>query len=297
MPHTWSRRALLSGLGGIAALAAPGIIRPAQAAGLLEKVKAAGVLRIGIADNIPWSRLNPDGTLTGVAPTIVQAIAKRLGIPKVEASVAGYALLVPGLNANRWDIIGASLAITPERCAQVLFSDPIYRDSQLHEWIGYLPGTIPVLPKTYGDLARNYEQIGMPSGSMVPYMEKAIAAVKGKARIVQFNDAQLMIEGLKAKHVPIVTSDTQTMHLLKEKMGGFEIAAVDSGVAFRGSGIAFRKEDADFREVFVKEQREINKTGFGFQVLKDFNIVYDENAMAMTGDEACALKDVPYDKL
>ena len=102
MSHLWSRRGVLGALGGAAAVgAAPGFVRPAKAAGLWDKVKAAGLLRIGIADNIPWSKLNPDGTMTGIAPLTVYAVAKRMGIQKVEGIIATYADLIPGLNAGQ----------------------------------------------------------------------------------------------------------------------------------------------------------------------------------------------------
>jgi hypothetical protein len=61
------------------------------------------------------------------------------------------------------------------------------------------------------------------------------------------------------------------------------------GAPNRGSGGAFRKEDADFRDAFVVEQRALRKSGEIAKILKEFDFVYDEQYMNISGDEACKL--------
>ena len=79
MSHRWSRREVLAGIA--ATVGATVLVRSAAAQGTLAKVKSQGVLKIGIADNLPWSKLNPDGSLTGIAPLTVKAVVTKLGIP------------------------------------------------------------------------------------------------------------------------------------------------------------------------------------------------------------------------
>jgi polar amino acid transport system substrate-binding protein len=291
MSILWTRRRVMGVAAGIGAmaLAAPALAQGTTAQGALARVKAAGVLKIGIADNIPWSKLNPDGSLTGIAPLTVMAVAKRLGIPKVEAIVATYGQLVPGLNAGRWDMIGASLTISPERCAQVIFTDPFYRADE-SQWSGYLSSVVKEPPKSFVELAKSFDRVGMTSGTaQLPFMQRAIETAGSKTEVVQFTDPQLLVEGLTTKRVPIVTADQKTMELLKKQRGGFEIAPIDSGQPNRGSGGAFRKEDADFRDAFIKEQRELRKSGEIQKILAEFNYQYDEKFMAISGDDACKL--------
>lgn len=288
MSNLWTRRTVI---GAMAAAGATAFVRPAAAEGLLARLKTAGVLKIGIADNIPWSKLNPDGTLTGIAPLTVEAVAKRLGIAKVEATVGSYGQLVPGLLAGRWDMVGASLTISPERCEQVLFVDPFYRGDET-TYAGYLAGTYKPteLPKSIVDIAKRFDRIGISSGSAeLPYWQKAMEIAGTKPEMVQFTDPQLMIEGLLTKRVPIVSADSKTMQLLQKTRGGFEITPVDSLHPNRGSGGAVRKEDADFREQFVKEQRELKKSGEIKKILAEFGYEYDEKFMNISGDEACKL--------
>jgi polar amino acid transport system substrate-binding protein len=286
MSHRWSRREVLAGIG--ATVGATVLVRPAAAQGTLAKVKSQGVLKIGIADNLPWSKLNPDGSLTGIAPLTVKAVVAKMGIPKIDATVVGYGQLIPGLLAGRWDMVGASLTITTERCSQVIYSDPFYRALEL-EWAGWLPGTVPNPPKSFVEMGQRFERIGITNGSMVPYMQRAIETAGKKAELVQFTDPQLLIEGLLTKRVPIVTADRQTMQTLQKARGGFEIGPVDSGAPNRGSGGAFRKEDVDFRDAFVAEQRALRKSGEIAKILKEFDYVYDEKFMNISGDDACKL--------
>ncbi len=282
----WTRRGVLAVAGAAA------IVRPAAAdRGALAKLKQQGSIRIGIANNMPWSTLNPDGTLIGIAPTLVRAVVERMGIPKIEAFVAAYGELVPGLQAGRWDMIGASLTISPDRCKQVLFCDPFYRKDET-QWIGYLPGTVKDPPKSFTELGAAFSLIGISKGSAeLPYLQQGIEAAgrKDKVEIAQFSDTPLLYEGLTAKRVPIVTSDAKTMQLLKSQRGGIEIAPVDSGHPNRGSGGAFRLDDTDLRDAFVAEFRALKKSGEVAKILKQHDFEYDEKFMNISGEQACAL--------
>ncbi|MGD9894416.1 MAG: transporter substrate-binding domain-containing protein [Dehalococcoidia bacterium] len=286
MSRLWTRRGVM---GVMAAAGATAFVRPAAADGLLAKVKAAGVLKIGIADNIPWSKLNPDGSLTGIAPLTVIAVAKQLGIPKIEATVGTYGQLVPGLLAGRWDMVGASMTISPERCAQVLFVDPFYRGDE-SQYVGYLAGAAKEKPKSFVDVVKMFDKVGINSGSAeLPYWQRAMETAGKKVEMVQFTDPQLAVEGLKTGRVPVITNDSKTMQLMQKQQGGFEIAPVDSGHPTRGSAGAFRKEDQDFRVAFVAEQRELKKSGEIKKILAEFGYEYDERFMNLSGDEACKL--------
>ncbi|MGX9576999.1 transporter substrate-binding domain-containing protein, partial [Mesorhizobium sp. f-mel] len=52
-------------------------------------------------------------------------VLKKMGTTKVEAVVTDWGSLVPGLQAGRFDIITGGMWIKPERCRNVLFSEPI----------------------------------------------------------------------------------------------------------------------------------------------------------------------------
>ena len=85
-----------------------------------------GVVRIGIANEVPYGYEGEDGEPTGEAPELAKAILAELGIDEVEATVVEFGSLIPGLLADQYDMIAAGMFINPERAEQVLFSDPDY---------------------------------------------------------------------------------------------------------------------------------------------------------------------------
>src|SRR5215831_3793445 len=127
MSKGWTRRCVVA-LSGVA-LAGPAAIMTsstlAQGSGLLARLQASKKVRVGLANQLPFSALTPDGTLIGVAPTLSQMIMNRLGITDIEGFIGGYGELVPGMLAGRWDFISSCLTVTQPRCQQVAYSDPI----------------------------------------------------------------------------------------------------------------------------------------------------------------------------
>ncbi len=285
----WSRRTVLGT--ALAGLGAATIIRPSAAAdnGLLAKLRGDGVIKIGVANNMPWSTLNPDGTLDGIAPSIVKVVVGRLGIPKVEAAVASYGELVTGMLAGRWDMIGASLTISPERCKQVIYADPFYRKDE-SQWVCYLKSEVANPPKSYTDVGARFASFGaLRGGAENSYLQAA--ADKGmKGTMVQFPDPDLALEGVLTKRIPIFIIDEKSAHLLHAKRPtAFEIAPVDPEHPNRGSGGAFRKGDPDLHAAFVTEFRAIKKSGECAEILKKFGFEYDAKFMEISGEEACSL--------
>src|SRR5690606_34180458 len=61
--------------------------------------------------------------------------------------------LIPGLRASRFDLIAAGMYITPERCKQVLFTDPHY---QLPDTLLVKTGN-PKNLRSYADIANDPE--------------------------------------------------------------------------------------------------------------------------------------------
>ena len=65
MDSAWPRRRVLKTMAALGGLAVPftAIVSGARAAGLLERLKSAGTIKVGLANQPPYSGLNPDGTL------------------------------------------------------------------------------------------------------------------------------------------------------------------------------------------------------------------------------------------
>ncbi|WP_406859377.1 ectoine/hydroxyectoine ABC transporter substrate-binding protein EhuB [Streptomyces sp. HUAS MG47] len=130
-----SRRRLLTraaALGGLLAVSGPlaacsrtevGTGAPAGDADLLAKLRKQGHVRVGFAGEAPYG-FQDGSELAGEAPTLHREIFKALGIGELKPTLTEFGALIPGLLAGRFDVVSAGMAITPERCAKVIFSEP-----------------------------------------------------------------------------------------------------------------------------------------------------------------------------
>ncbi|MFB7365951.1 ectoine/hydroxyectoine ABC transporter substrate-binding protein EhuB [Streptomyces hydrogenans] len=130
-----SRRNLLSRaavLGGLLTVSAPlvacsrtepGTGAPGGDADLLAALRKRGHVRVGFAGEAPYG-FQDGGELAGEAPTLHREIFTALGIPELRPTLTEFGALIPGLLAGRFDVVSAGMAITPERCAKVAFSEP-----------------------------------------------------------------------------------------------------------------------------------------------------------------------------
>jgi len=99
-----------------------------EAAKVLPNVKRAGgngVLRFATNGNMAPFAYVKDGRLVGYDIEIVMAVADKLGL-KLELINVDLSAIIPSLVANRSDMAGCGITVTPERAQSVLFSDPHY---------------------------------------------------------------------------------------------------------------------------------------------------------------------------
>lgn len=89
----------------------------------LETLQEQGTVTVGFAGEAPYS-FEEGGELTGATVALHREIFSNLGIETVEGVNADFGALIPGLQANRFDVVSAGMSILPERCEQAAFSDP-----------------------------------------------------------------------------------------------------------------------------------------------------------------------------
>ena len=73
----------------------------------------------------PFSALGSDGKLKGFDIDIANAVCAKLGVACVFVQT-GFDAMIPALRAKKFDVIVASMSITPERLKAVDFSDKYY---------------------------------------------------------------------------------------------------------------------------------------------------------------------------
>lgn len=99
----------------------------ALAATVPEEYRKKGSIAVGLEYNFPpFTYFQQDQkTLTGVDSAVIAELGKRLGIPFtiVEGNLDS---MVPGLEANRYDVFWSSISESPQRLKQLTFVDYAY---------------------------------------------------------------------------------------------------------------------------------------------------------------------------
>jgi polar amino acid transport system substrate-binding protein/arginine/ornithine transport system substrate-binding protein len=104
------------------------VLAPALAAALFSAgfAHAADTVRVGVEGNYPpFSQVAADGTLSGFDIDIANALCAKMEVT-CEMVQQEWDGMIPALNAQKFDMIVASMSITDKRKEVVDFSDPYY---------------------------------------------------------------------------------------------------------------------------------------------------------------------------
>ena len=94
---------------------------------LQDRIDAGETIRIGFA-NIPlWGYPNEDGDADGFTNDIAIEVLASMGLTNIEPVVGDWGGLIPGLKAERFDLITGGMYVLESRCENVSFSEPVAR--------------------------------------------------------------------------------------------------------------------------------------------------------------------------
>ncbi|MDZ4233033.1 MAG: transporter substrate-binding domain-containing protein, partial [Dietzia sp.] len=126
------RRSLVAGGAAVALVAVgacsttdPGTGSPSGEGGTLERIKADRVINVGFANERPYA-FRENGQLVGQSPAVHGYIFDQIGGISLEPNLFEFGSLIQSLNSQRVDVVTAGMFITPERCEQAAFSNPVY---------------------------------------------------------------------------------------------------------------------------------------------------------------------------
>lgn len=297
MTNAPSRRSVLRGL-GIAAVGTPlavwvaGCGSDSSAAGgqtgaapegnTLERAREQGFVRVGIANEPPYTRVDPDGTVTGVEPDVLRAVCKRLGIEEIEGVITPYESMIPGLKAGRWDVVAAGLFMKQSRCAEVSYSHPVIVST---ESFAVPPGNPKDITSVQDVLDNPDLRIAVLPGGF----EEGILNEAGvpSSQHVTVNDGHSGIEAVKAGRSDAFFLPTLSLNSLREDVDGFDVTPPVEDAPVTGSGAAFRKEDTELFEAYNEELAAFKETQEYKDILTQWG--FDpESVEGVTTEELCA---------
>ncbi len=279
---------------GIAALAMAIGLGAAAHATSLEDVKKAGFIRGANANEVPYAYMDESGAAKGIGPDVATAVLKSIGVPEIEWTVTPFGSLIPGLKARRFDMVAAEQNILPDRCKQVMFTEP---NSSYGEGLLVKAGN-PKNLHGYDDFKKNpqlkvaivsgADQLDFLHGLDIPDSQIVVIQANADApstvqtgRADAYAATELTVANLvKTKGVGVEQAKPFTDPVIKGKpvrsYGGFDFRKQDKQLynAFNTALIAFKKTDA-YKTIL---------TGYG---LSDASV---EAARTKTMAELCAGK-------
>lgn len=263
----------------IVALAAGGA-GPAGAQDALEQLRRQGFARIAIANEPPYTQVNPDGTVSGAGPDLARAVMRRLGVGDVQASVSEYGAMIPGLQARRFDLVNAGLFMRPERCRAVAYSAPDLCDAEAFA----VKAGNPLRLASFADVAKNPNaRIGVPGGGTEERL--ALQAGVPRDRVVAAPDGQSGLKMLQDGRIDAYSLPILSINDLLRKAGDrtLEVVAPVQGAPVSCAGTAFRKQDAALRDAYDKALEEMKQSGEFARIIEPYG--FDAKLAMSTGRE------------
>ncbi len=220
-----------------------------SAATLTERLKSGHKLRLGFGTAVPWAYAGDNGEALGFVNMIALTVLEEMGITEHETKVFEWSGLIPGINADRSDMVTGGMYILKSRCASMNFSDPIgvFGDAML-------------VPKGNPKGINNYEDVIRTGAKLVT--GTGFNTVEAAKKYGVPDSQMLLVEGevgiLAAMKAGRADAAVQTFFGAKEheeKTGGkFEVTdpKLMPKETLNVVGIGFRKTDVEFRDNFNK---------------------------------------------
>jgi polar amino acid transport system substrate-binding protein len=260
---------------------------PAAGENTLERIQRDGFVRVGFPNQVPYAYANEKGQLTGADAEVAKLVIAKMGIKSMDGVLTEFASLIPGLRASRFDIVLA-MFINPTRCAQVAFSEPIYKIGQ---GIVVKAGN-PLGVHSYDDLVRNEKvRIAVMAGAVQSaYLKKLGVA---DIRVAAYPDGPSAIAAVGAGRADVFTISNLPARRLLQTAGpsaGLELVAdtpdpIIDGKPGRGyDGFAVRQEDVDLLAAFNKALAEVVATPNFLAAMEPFGFTKDNLPEANTAD-------------
>ncbi|RLP94665.1 ABC transporter substrate-binding protein [Micromonospora sp. BL4] len=260
--------------GGAASVAAD-----AKAADLVPAdIKAKGSLRVATAEGYPPMEMYKAGTqdLTGVDPELAAAIAGRLGL-KLDITNASFPGLIPGLQADRWDLAMSSMSDTEERRKAVDFVDYFQAGGSIMVAKGN-----PAAVKDLADLCGRAVVLAKGSSNLA-IGEGQNATCAKKMTISQSEDAPTGLLQIDAGRAVATIVDYPVAKMLAQESGKYEVleAQYEAGPW----GIAIDKKDSQLRDAVQRALQELIDSGDYTKILEKWGVTGSAIQAATVNDQ------------
>ncbi|MGV1791989.1 ectoine/hydroxyectoine ABC transporter substrate-binding protein EhuB [Rhizobium sp. A37_96] len=241
----------------------------------LQRIANGGVVKVGFANEKPYSFKLPDGSLAGLDYELARAVFAKLGAGGVEGVAVQFGSLIPGLKAEHFDVIAAGLFIRPARCAEIAFAEPHIKiadaflvqkgnPKNIHSLDDVVKNPDIKIATLQGSASiKTYEQLGIPD-----------------SQLSIFQDFSEDLFALKSGRVDIIGSTIFAANEIVQGDGGktleratpFLQPVIDGQPSVNYLGFGFRKEDADLVQKFNEALADFRKDAGYRQILAKYSV-------------------------
>lgn len=275
---------------GTATVLALGLNTAANSADLAE-IQKNGTIRVAVANEIPYGYMDLDGEAKGAGPETLKHIVKQLGIDNIEWTTTNFGSLIPGLQADRFDVVAAEMAILPQRCEKVSYSNPnsSYGEGLLvaegnpkdiHDFESFATSGNKVAIMAGADQLEFLQALGVPDDAMVTISSNSDAiSTVASGRADAYAATSLTVGELAAKGKGKV-----------EAAHDFVDPVVDGEVVRSWGGFAMSQESPELLKAINDELAKFKKTDEWKKILTDNGFSEEDvsESFTLTAEQLCS---------
>lgn len=228
----------------------------------LDEIRERGTIRIAVANEVPYGYLDDDGEARGAGPDVARHLIETLELAEIEWVETDFGDLIPGLREGRFDMAAAEMAILPERCERILYSEP---NTTYGEGLLVSAGN-PLELQAYDDFAgRNDYRVAVLDGADQREILMALGVPESKLVTITRNvDA---IEAIVGGEADAYAATSLTVIALDEASPDVEAAQDFTDPVLNGEevrswgGFAFGPESHELRDAINEALLAFKPTG------------------------------------
>ncbi|HBY92905.1 MAG: transporter substrate-binding domain-containing protein [Ardenticatenaceae bacterium] len=234
----------------------------------LERARTDG-LRVGFVQEKPFGYVDDQGNCTGIDIEVTREAAKRLGINEIICVHLAWEGLIPGLLASRIDVIPVGMAIRPERCEVVQFTDP-------YQAQGIAALVLKENPKNIHGFQDFVDNPNLKLGASIGASELTIAREQfhiPEDRAIGYSEQVQVIDDIVAGRIDAGMYTAPFVNRYIQEQGpdsALERATPFDSPSYFNTGHGFRKDDPEFVQLWNNTLLEMKRDGTIAKIAGEF---------------------------
>lgn len=264
----------------------PGTGRSRSGENTLDRVLADQKINVGFANERPYA-YRDRGELVGQSPAVQGYIFDRIGGIELRPTMFEFGSLIQALNSERVDVVTAGMFITPQRCKQAAFSNPVYVAKTALLVPAGNPKQLSDFQSVIATGARlavmnGAAEVGQAEGAGVPGRQLQLVA-----------DQQAGLDAVKAGRADAFALTSISLRALADGDNSVAVAepfvpVIDGEEQINAGAAVFRQRDTALREAFNAELAKLIRSEKWLELVEPYGFTEDERPDPdLTAEQLC----------